>query len=94
MLAKFEGDRLTLAATDGYRLSVRRTLLPAAAPTDISIIIPARSLGEVSRISGEADPDRPVEITVAPARNRSSSGCSDGARGTRVRSTRWIWFRS
>ena len=70
VLAKFEGDRLTLAATDGYRLSVRRTLLPAAAPADISIIIPARSLGEVSRISGEADPDRPVEITVAPARNQ------------------------
>ena len=70
VLAKFEGDRLTLAATDGYRLSVRRTLLPAAAPADISIIIPARSLGEVSRISGESDPDRPVEITVAPARNQ------------------------
>ncbi len=70
VLAKFEGDRLTLAATDGYRLSVRRTLLPAPAPADISIIIPARSLGEVSRISGEADPDRPVEITVAPARNQ------------------------
>jgi DNA polymerase-3 subunit beta len=70
VLAKFEGDRLTLAATDGYRLSVRRTLLPAAAPADISIIIPARSLGEVSRISGEADPDRPVEITVAGARNQ------------------------
>ena len=70
VLAKFEGDRLTLAATDGYRLSVRRTLLPAAAPADISIIIPARSLAEVSRISGEADPDRPVEITVAAARNQ------------------------
>ena len=70
VLAKFEGDRLTLAATDGYRLSVRRTLLPASAPADISIIIPARSLAEVSRISGEADPDRPVEITVAAARNQ------------------------
>ena len=70
VLAKFEGDRLTLAATDGYRLSVRRTLLPAAAPADTSIIIPARSLSEVSRISGEADPDRPVEITVASARNQ------------------------
>ena len=31
VLARFEGDRLTLAATDGYRLSVRRTMLPAAA---------------------------------------------------------------
>ena len=94
VLAKFEGDRLTLAATDGYRLSVRRTMLPAAAPADVSIIIPARSLGEVSRISGEADPDRPVELTVARRATRSSSACSARARGTGARSTRWTWCRS
>jgi DNA polymerase-3 subunit beta len=70
VLAKFEGDRLTLAATDGYRLSVRRTILPAAAPADVTAIIPARSLQEVSRISGEADPDRPVDFVVAGARNQ------------------------
>ena len=70
VLAKFEGERLTLAATDGYRLSVRRTVLPVPAPTDVSIIIPARSLAEVSRISGEADPDKPVELAVATARNQ------------------------
>ncbi len=71
VLAKFEGERLTLAATDGYRLSVRRTMLPAPAPADISVIIPARSLAEVSRISGEADPDKPVELAVASARNQA-----------------------
>lgn len=70
VLAKFEGERLTLAATDGYRLSVRRTVLPAPAPQDISVIVPARSLAEVSRISGEADPDRPVELAVATGRNQ------------------------
>ncbi len=70
VLAKFEGERLTLAATDGYRLSVRRTVLPAPAPQDISVIVPARSLAEVSRISGEADPDRPVELALAAARNQ------------------------
>ncbi len=70
VLAKFEGERLTLAATDGYRLSVRRTVLPAPAPVDVNIIIPARSLAEVSRISGEADPDRPVDLAVATARNQ------------------------
>lgn len=70
VLVKFEGDRLSLVATDGYRLSVRRTLLPAPAPADISVIVPARSLAEVSRISGEADPDRPVELAVAAARNQ------------------------
>ena len=71
VLAKFEGDRLTLAATDGYRLSVRRTMLPAPVPADINVIIPARSLAEVSRISGEADPDKPVELAVAAARNQA-----------------------
>jgi DNA polymerase III subunit beta len=70
VLARFEGERLTLAATDGYRLSLRRTVLPAAAPADISVIIPARSLQEVSRISGEADPEQPVELAVATARNQ------------------------
>ncbi len=70
VLTRFEGDRLTLAATDGYRLSVRHTVLPTRAPMDVSFIIPARSLAEVSRISGEADPDRPVELAVASARNQ------------------------
>ena len=70
VLARFEGDRLTLAATDGYRLSVRRTVLPAPAPHDLSVIVPARSLAEVSRISGEGDPERPVELAVATARNQ------------------------
>jgi len=73
VLTRFEGERLTLAATDGYRLSVRRTLLTAAAPEDlqaVAIIVPARSLAEVSRISGETDPDKPVELAVAVARNQ------------------------
>jgi DNA polymerase III subunit beta len=66
----FEGDRLTLAATDGYRLSVRRTVLPQPVHDLPTIIVPARSLAEVSRISGEADPDKPVELSVAAARNQ------------------------
>jgi len=70
VLTRFEGERLTLAATDGYRLSVRRTLLTTSAPEDLSIIVPARSLAEVSRISGETDPDKPVELSVAVARNQ------------------------
>jgi DNA polymerase-3 subunit beta len=84
VLARFEGERLTLAATDGFRLSVRRTVLPAPVPEEISIIIPARSLAEVSRISGEADPDRPVELSVSGARNQilfRLSGKGEGERG-------------
>ncbi len=67
---QFDGDCLTLAATDGYRLSVRRTILPAPTRDVPTVIVPARALAEVSRISGEADPDKPVELCVAPARNQ------------------------
>jgi len=84
VLARFEGDRLTLAATDGYRLSVRRTILPVPAPADHSVIIPARSLQEVSRISGECDPDQPVELAVAAARNQilfRMKGRGEGEKG-------------
>ena len=84
VLARFEGDRLTLAATDGYRLSVRRTILPVSSPADHSVIIPARSLQEVSRISGECDPDQPVELAVAAARNQilfRMKGRGEGEKG-------------
>ena len=82
--ARFEGDQLTLAATDGYRLSVRRTSLTAPAPINTSIIIPARSLSEVSRIGGEADPDQDVAIMVAVDRNQilfRLSGRGEGEKG-------------
>lgn len=84
VLARFEGDRLTLAATDGYRLSLRRTTLSAAVPADHSVIIPARSLQDVSRISGECDPDQPVELAVAAARNQvlfRMKGRGEGEKG-------------
>jgi DNA polymerase III subunit beta len=66
----FEGERLTLAATDGYRLSLRRTTMAGPLQDLPPIIVPARSLAEVSRIVGEADPDKPVELSIAGARNQ------------------------
>jgi len=70
VLTQFEGNHLTLVATDGYRLSVRRTMLPAAVSRDLSVIVPARSLAEVSRISGESNPDKPITLSVAVERNQ------------------------
>jgi DNA polymerase-3 subunit beta len=69
-LVRFEGDRITMAATDGFRLSVRRTVLPAPVPENMTVIVPARAMAEVARISGEADPDKMIEISVAGARNQ------------------------
>lgn len=72
--ARFNGNRLTLAATDGFRLAVRGTELAAAVPEKTEVIIPARALSELSRIIGllpKAEGDaQMVEITIASARNQ------------------------
>jgi DNA polymerase-3 subunit beta len=68
VLAQFEDTRLTLAAADGFRLSVRTISLPQPVPDPFSIIIPARALVELGRISGEQE--EPVVITVTPTRNQ------------------------
>jgi DNA polymerase III subunit beta len=84
VVTRLEGDRLLMAATDGYRLSVRRTTLAAPAPEDGSMIIPARSLAEVGRISAEADPERSLEVCIAAARNQilfRMQGKSENERG-------------
>jgi len=72
VLMGFEGNELTLAAADGYRLAVRRLELTDAVPQKLDIVVPARSLQELARIlSGEAAKgakgDRePVEVHVTP----------------------------
>jgi DNA polymerase-3 subunit beta len=68
VLARFEGDRLTLAAADGFRLSVRSAPLGQAIEQPIEVIIPARALGELARIS--ADQEDWVEVIITPARNQ------------------------
>lgn len=68
VLAQFQDDQLTLAAADGFRLSVRSIPLPEAISDPFSIIVPAQALSELRRISGEqADP---IIITVTPSRNQ------------------------
>lgn len=70
--ARFRGDRLTLAATDGFRLAMRSTTLAEPPPQQIEVIIPARALAELSRIIGLL-PDidsQFVEIAIAEARNQ------------------------
>lgn len=51
ILVRLEGGNVAMAATDSYRLSVKETSLPSAPGTDLEAIIPARALGELSRIA-------------------------------------------
>jgi DNA polymerase-3 subunit beta len=67
VLARFEGDKLTLAAADNYRIAVKTIdLLDPVEET--SVVIPARSLNELSRIL--SDTDDPVDIVLSGPRNQ------------------------
>ena len=48
-----EHDKLTLVALDGYRLAIVER--PVTSNREISIIIPAKTMNEVSRLMGELD---------------------------------------
>jgi len=65
-----QSDGVQMAATDGYRLSVR-TLAIEGGPEKTVVIVPARSLGEVARISADADESQPVQCLVTPNRNQA-----------------------
>ena len=62
--AEFDGDLLTLAAADGFRLAVYKLPLAESVSEKVNVIIPARALGELSRLM--SDQEEVVEIT-APA---------------------------
>ncbi len=67
VLARFEGNRLTLAAADNYRIAVKTVeILDAVEAT--SVVIPARALHELDRVL--ADVDEPVDVVLARARNQ------------------------
>ncbi len=68
-LAQFQGSELTMVAADGFRLSLRKTQLSEEVPEPLEVIIPARALRELARVSAEEE--EPVEIIVTPDRNQA-----------------------
>ena len=68
VLVQFSEDTLTMAAADGFRLSVKSALLNQNHGDTVEVIIPARALVELSRISGEQG--EPVEVIITPARKQ------------------------
>lgn len=61
-------SEITLAATDGFRISVRRADLPEAAKKPMTMIIPARALNELARIA--QDGDSTVTLISPPGRGQ------------------------
>src|SRR3990170_260933 len=64
-----EGDQLTLAAADGFRLSVRHLTLGKAVDERGEGIIPARALSELNRLLPEET--EPVELTLNATRTQA-----------------------
>lgn len=64
----FNGSRVLLAATDGFRLSLRSAHIPGYVEEPLSIIIPARALNEVARIIG--DDLEAVKISIPKGRSQ------------------------
>ena len=67
ILARFEGDRVTLAAADNYRIAVKT--IPTLDPVpETSVVVPARALAELVRVLAESD--EAVDVVLAQARNQ------------------------
>jgi DNA polymerase-3 subunit beta len=53
VLTQIEDKQITLAASDGFRLSVYKLALDSAASEKADLVIPGRALSEVQRLLGE-----------------------------------------
>jgi len=63
-----EGEKLTMAAADGFRLSVRTSGLEVGVGQKVELVIPARALNEVARIID--DKTKTVGITLPSKRDQ------------------------
>jgi DNA polymerase-3 subunit beta len=75
VLVNVHGDQITLAAADGFRLSVRKGHLSSPAARPINAVIPARALSELARITG--DGEKTLKMVMPPGRGQVIFRLSD-----------------
>ncbi len=66
---EFDGNTLTLAAADGFRLAVHKAPLAEPVAERTEVIIPARALAELHRLI--IDQEEPVELTINPNKSQA-----------------------
>jgi DNA polymerase-3 subunit beta len=71
ILVRFGDGKLTMAATDSYRLAVKESQLEGTVP-DLEAIVPARALTELARIAADGD-----EIQLGLEENHAVFGAGD-----------------
>ncbi len=68
VLVQVDKDKLTMAAADGFRLSVRKAVLSTPAVAPVSAIVPAQALKELARVAGDAE--EPIYMVLPKGRGQ------------------------
>ena len=68
VLVQVDNDKLTMAAADGFRLSVRKAVLSTPSPAPISAIVPAQALKELARVA--TDSEEPIYMVIPKGRGQ------------------------
>ena len=68
VLVQVDQDKLTMAAADGFRLSVRRAVLSTPAQNPVSAIVPAQALKELARVA--TDGEEPIYMVLPKGRGQ------------------------
>ena len=68
VLTRIEDNKMTMAATDGFRLAVKEVELSGTAGDPFEVVIPARALTELARIAD--DKSEEIFISMPQGRNQ------------------------
>jgi DNA polymerase III subunit beta len=68
VLVQVEKDKLTMAAADGFRLSVRKAVLSTPSLAPVSAIVPAQALKELARVA--TDSEEPIYMVMPKGRGQ------------------------
>lgn len=69
IFTKFEGEQITMASADGFRMAVRNSALARAVENNFSVLLPARAMQELARIL----PDDETEVEITTTANKSQA---------------------
>jgi DNA polymerase-3 subunit beta len=68
VLVTVNEDRITMAAADGFRLSVRKAQLSSPVARPVNAVVPARALTELARIA--SDGNQAITMLLPPGRGQ------------------------
>jgi DNA polymerase-3 subunit beta len=68
VLIQVDKDKLTMAAADGFRLSVRKAVLSTPSSAPVSAIVPAQALKELARVA--TDGEEPIYMVLPKGRGQ------------------------